>query len=662
MELQRNLNLISDPISELLFEENPAGLVAADSRGTILRVNRAFCNLLNCPKELCLLYSWQDLLGISNDSMSTDFLKLSSGHTKEISLEKKILINNTKPLWVRIHIKKVQLETKKNFYFLAALFDITESKRSEEALLRSELRFKSAEKATRQVIWEWNRINNKISWNHGIENLGYSHNEIHSDVFWWIERIHADDRERILFEIERSIEQKKDFWRSEYRFLKANGQYAIISDRACIEYDKKMKAISITGSKLDITDRKNDERELLKAKSDAQKATQVKSEFIANMSHEIRTPLSAILGFADILSDKNLSQAERDNCIHRIKRNGRQLFHLVNEVLDLSKLEAGNFEIQRNFFPLTDITTAISAGMKFKAEEKGLKFKMEFGPLVPDFVKTDRARLQQVLFHLIGNAIKFTHQGTVSVAFEYRAPEGSDEEGILKCRITDTGIGLKSSEQEKLFKSFSQADSSMTRKYGGTGLGLAVSKKIAHALGGDVELLSSIPQHGSIFQLTVKIGTLKDLQLANAKLGKNESINLQMTAKNIDLTGVKVLLVDDSPDNRALLTRILSRKGVTVMTAENGLEGHNIALKNDFHLVLMDVQMPVMGGYEATQLLRQNGFQKPIIAFTAHTTREDREASLKAGFDDHLTKPVDQSTLFNMINHYGRKSLPPTIH
>ena len=459
-------NIISDPISELLFEENPAGLIAADSRGTILRVNRAFCQLLNCPKELCLLFSWQDLLGISNSAIPKEFLNLRRGKTKELNFEKKILINNSSPIWIRISIKKVHLPAVNDFYFLAAVLNITESKKREDSLRRSELLFKNTENIKSQVIWEWNRTTNQMSWNNDIEKFGYYRDEIHSDVFWWIERIHKDDRERILFEIEKAIELKKEIWKSEYRFLKADGQYAIVSDCAFIDYDKKMKAILITGSKVDITEKKNNETELLKAKSDALLAARVKSEFIANMSHEIRTPLSAILGFTDFLMDPNLSTQEKHNYVQTIKRNSSHLYQLVNEILDLSKLEAGQFEFERICFPLNDVITAVTSAMKFKAEERGIEFKVTSCKKIPHFIKTDPTRLQQILSHLVGNAIKFTEHGSVEVFFDFQPGILPTDEGILKCRIQDTGIGLSYEDQRKIFKTFSQADASTTRKFG----------------------------------------------------------------------------------------------------------------------------------------------------------------------------------------------------
>lgn len=367
----------------------------------------------------------------------------------------------------------------------------------------------------------------------------------------------------------------------------------------------------------------------------AESANQVKSLFLANMSHEIRTPLGVILGFAEVLRDPQISQEDRLKYLEVIDRTGKNLSRIINDILDISKVESGHLELEQSKFNIEDLLYELRVLFQLQAQERGniLEFKIDDTAL--DVVNTDRLRLQQILMNLISNALRFTNNGRISIHYSSTNTE-------LRFRITDTGIGLKDDQKEKLFALFTQADQSTTRKYGGTGLGLVLSKKLAQLLGGDVILESTEEGKGSTFLATVNNGAVDALKSGAA-------------ASTVDhnplgvLRGKRVLVVDDSEENKILLRVYLSKAGLEVESAVNGAMGVEKALKNNFDLILMDIQMPIMDGYTATENLRANGYDKPIIALTANAMKEDRQRSIEAGCNDYLTKPIDSSRLLNTI-------------
>ncbi len=396
----------------------------------------------------------------------------------------------------------------------------------------------------------------------------------------------------------------------------------------------------------DVTKYKQIEEELKAAKEAAEVANETKSAFLANMSHEIRTPLGAVLGFSELITDGEMSASERLNTIEIIKRNGKLLSTIINDILDLSKVEAGKLEIEQADVSLNELVTEISALLNLDAAGKGIMFTVATEGVLPPTIKTDPTRLRQVLFNIVGNAIKFTEKGSVDVLVKICAKDTD----LLGFYVTDTGTGITPEHAQRLFSPFTQADVTTTRRYGGTGLGLVLSKKLAHAMGGDVTLVESTPGKGSTFLVTVRHGQPRGVLFSSA----TAEVHLVKPPRERgkDLSHHKILVVDDSPDNLMLVKRILTMTGAKVETASNGREGIEKALKGDFNVVLMDLQMPEMDGHEATQELRRRGYSGPIIALTAHGMKEERKRCLSSGVDEHLTKPVDRDTLINTLASY----------
>lgn len=378
----------------------------------------------------------------------------------------------------------------------------------------------------------------------------------------------------------------------------------------------------------------------------AQEASRTKSAFLANISHEIRTPLGAMLGFAELaLDEPDLSEKQSEH-LGTILKNGQQLLRIVDEVLDLSKVESDRIDIEYIDVDLEKVLTEVELLLSLKTTEKGLVFKIKPHKL-PRIVRTDPMRLRQILINMVGNAIKFTETGSVELGVNY-----NKQNKILEILVTDTGIGISSEQAPKLFQPFVQADQSMTRKYGGTGLGLFLSRRLAVLMGGDIELKYSHLGEGSQFCITIPMEEVEaDNQSSEATISKKFKWK-----KKLDGTG-KVLIVDDALENRILVNAYLSKMGINSDQATNGKEGLEKALTRNYDVVLMDIQMPIMDGFEAVKRLREAGYARTIVALTAHAMKGDKEKCLQGGFDDYLCKPLNQNALAECLMNYMDDSI-----
>jgi len=394
--------------------------------------------------------------------------------------------------------------------------------------------------------------------------------------------------------------------------------------------------------------------ELSVARDEAVNANKSKSEFLANMSHEIRTPLTAIIGFSESLLDSDQTMQERVDSIHRIIRAGKHLLRVINEILDLSKIEANKLEVERIPLSLVDVFRDIYSLVSLLATEKGLGLKIDCDFPVPATIQSDPVRLKQILINLCNNAIKFTKVGQVTI----KASCDSKNENLM-IKVIDTGIGLSREQVDKLFKPFSQADASTTRKYGGTGLGLHLSKQLAEKLGGDLTV-ESVPDVGSSFLLTIKTGPLENVPRVRecpdfAEVDEEE----QVVGRQMHLTG-RVLLTEDNVDNQRLVSMYLKRLGLEIEIANNGKEALDKYKHIKPDLILMDIQMPVMDGLTASRNLRAQGYQGPIVALTASAMQEEQQECFDAGCNDVCTKPIEHADFTRVLSRHLEPAAPPS--
>ncbi len=391
----------------------------------------------------------------------------------------------------------------------------------------------------------------------------------------------------------------------------------------------------------------------------AEEANRAKSEFLANMSHEIRTPMTAILGFTEMLLSR-LGDREDLEAARTIHRNGQHLLTIINDILDLSKIEAGKLDAERLPCSVVEILSDVETLMRGTAEAKGLALQIAYDGPIPETIETDSVRLRQILHNLMGNAVKFTRQGKVQITASLSANQSGPRN--LQIEVRDTGIGITQEQIERIFDPFTQANSTTTRQYGGSGLGLAICDRLAGMLGGEISVQSVLGE-GSAFTVSVAAGNLDGVPLIRPPKcsAPTETTPDADTARPATING-RILLVEDGVDNQRLISLVLRKAGATVSLAANGKEAVEAVFPNQateaqaapFDLVLMDIQMPEMDGHEATRMLRKLGFTGPIIALSAHAHKSEIQGIIEAGCDEYLAKPIQRDGLLRAIERYLR--------
>lgn len=380
---------------------------------------------------------------------------------------------------------------------------------------------------------------------------------------------------------------------------------------------------------------------LAEAKEIALAASEAKSSFLANLSHEIRSPLGAMMGYADLLLEEHQQEEDRRHFAEIIKRNSVHLGELINQILDLSKIEAGKLDIEIEPIEVRELIDEVMQLVGLQAKEKKLELKSTVSLRTPKIICTDELRLRQILLNVLNNAIKFTSTGSVTLSVDAERVRGRWK---LICDVEDTGIGMSIEEQQRLFLSFSQATRSTAKHYGGTGLGLVLSRQLAQLLGGTFELTCSEKGVGSVFRLRIDGGeSVFAMMMPEAKTLESDRI----TASS--LAGLRILVAEDAIENQLLVRRYLELAGATVSCVENGRKAVEVALEHHHDLVLMDIEMPEMDGMQAVRLLRAKGFQAPVVALTGRAMQSDIEECLQNGFDDHILKPINREVLIGCV-------------
>ena len=551
--------------------------------------------------------------------------------------------------WAQVLVSSMSGEQHSSHKYCFVVRDVTRYKHEEKELHEWKKRFEQLAENVKEAFWIYDLRTAQMVYVSPIFGQLLNDQNLTNATFFnaVLKNVHHQD-----LSVARSFMSDLTLGQStnvEFRMHGKDGQIRWLSMHSFAVRDHFQHVHRIVGVTEDVTEKREAQLALHQAKEEADAANRAKTEFLANMSHEIRTPLGAILGFAELMADKLNTDEDRAFALNAILRNGKQLSKIIDEILDLSKVEAGRLELDLEEFELMGFLEDVTSFLALQAREKAVDLFIKPMGELPLTVKSDPTKLRQILFNVIGNAIKFTERGMICIQINV-IPNARHSK--LKLLITDTGQGLTQEQKERIFRPFVQADSSTSRKFGGTGLGLVLARKFAGLLGGDLKLLWSTPKVGSCFEVTIDLGPAEQLKYGDATLLKKQSkgdISDELASTRIK--GLKTLVIDDALDNRLIVERFLSRAGAMVEHAESGIIGAQKVLKNNYDVIIMDIQMPELDGYQTIELLRKKGVQTPVIALSAHAMKEDKERSLSAGFNEHLSKPINRKLLIETVAH-----------
>lgn len=577
--------------------------------------------------------------------------------------EKKTILNssnpNATPVYIDVTYKRMNFHNGGPYGVFVYASEVTDKVNARKKIQESETEFRALAEAMPQIIFTaspsgiityFNERWEEYTGHHPLESMGWRWCLVH----------HPDDTETAINTWKESLRTGNPY-QCEYRIKGRDGNYRWFLARALPTRDEKGNITKWIGTNTDINDQKVISQklesildEVKSSKLVAESANDAKSAFLANMSHEIRTPLGSIMGFIGLMRNPELTNLDLNKYISIAERNSEQLLRIIDDILDLSKVEAGKLVVENIDFNLTELLADIASLMEFRAQENGIKFHIQAKTELPEVVNSDPTRIKQILMNAVGNAIKFTLKGVVELQVSYINSR-------LKFAIIDSGVGISEKQATQLFQPFTQADISTTRKYGGTGLGLTLTKRLCETMNGEFYLQKSQLGVGSTFIATVKVDLVCDTKFFTEARSHFYKPSVKISDKTA-LHGLKILVIDDLEDNLTLIKVLLSDVGATVTTVSDPYLGIKSALNKNFDIILMDIQMPLMNGYEVTKRIRQAGKSLPIIALTAHAMKEEKMRALNFGFSGFLAKPINSNDLILTIQKLTADNLDQQNH
>ena len=636
-----SLEEISNRFATIL-EQAPVGILSIDHSGNITEANPAALRVLGSPgREQTMKLNVLQLPALAESGMTKVFEKvLQSGEPQDMEAWYTSLWG--KKAYLRARLVPRLDKDGRRVGVIQILEDATASRQAEAQLRKL---YQAVESSPVSVVIT--SLDGAIEYVNPrfCQTTGFSKEEVEGENPRLLKS--GEQSPHVYNELWQAITNGRP-WRGELQNRKRNGE--LYWERAHISpvIDETGRVTNFVAVKEDITEQKRVEAELEESRREAESANQAKSVFLANMSHEIRTPMNAIIGMTELTLDTDLTDEQRDY-LETVKSSGEHLLNLIDNILDLSKIEAGKMDLEAGRFNLRSAVDGVLKGLATRAVSRGLEISSRFHPETPELLIGDPIRLRQIILNLVGNAVKFTAQGQVRVEIEPMTKLTDRVE--LRIIVSDTGPGLSPEQQEIIFEPFSQADNSTTRKYGGSGLGLTISKRLVELMGGQI-WVNSQPGQGATFGFTAWF----DLDRTAAPVETDDPVGdpgRPTVVKGVDLSELNILVAEDNPVNQKMTLVMLERRGARVTVVSNGRQAVEATRRERFDLILMDVQMPEMDGLEATEIIRREltvaGGCPPIIALTAHAMKGDREKFLAAGMDDYLSKPMAPQKLYRAV-------------
>ena len=644
----------------MVIDENPGIILLKDWDGRFLMANRALARLYDTTPEQMI---GKDDGAFNPNLEQVEFFLQNVREIMRKGRTEVVLESSTDARTGEIRhfqsIKRPLTDAHGRPSILVIAHDITDLRRAQLRIEESETRLRHVMEATGEAVWDWHIPSGQLVHNtlwHRM--LGFDDSGPGATMEGFIRCLLDEERDEIMAALQTAI-QSGDRYMHEHRMRRADGRIIWVLDRgAVVERDHAGNPVRMIGSFSDITERKRIEEELRLATRAAQRANRAKSEFFANMSHEIRTPLNGVMGMIELVLDTRLDDSQRES-LQIAHRSGRSLLGLIEGLLDFSRLEAGHLEIVMEDFALQALTEEALGGIEADARNKGLQVECRIDPALPQRLHGDRLRIRQIIGHLLANAVKFTTRGHIRLSARAEGlPADPAAPWLLGIEVEDSGIGMDAEALARIFDPFTQGDGSTTRTYGGTGLGLSLSRRLVELMGGEISARSSLNE-GSVFHLRLPVMRALSAAADEASAPAPDSPAPDNAAH--------ILLVEDHPINRLLARRILEGAGYRVSEAHDGVDALERVRCERYDLILMDIQMPRMDGQEATRRMRQGEAGEtarvvPILALTAHASQAEEERCRGAGMNGFLSKPYLPATLLAEIARLlgrGKASLQP---